>query len=135
MEKLCTFGPKLFFLDIPPKVEIWTGSGFESQHKLCFRFKTKKGFFQASKPAPQWKFNPPSAPHHGGAGEKLVRSFKHTFYAILGNRRMTDEILSTFFRIVEQSLIDRPLDPASADATEFDALTPNNFLLGLAGKL
>ena len=81
-----------------------------------------------------WKFNPPSAPHHGGVWERLVRSFKHTFYAILGNRRLTDEILTTVFCLVEQSLNARPLIPASADATDLDALTPNHFLLGTAGS-
>ena len=82
----------------------------------------------------RWKFNPPSAPHHGGVWERLVRSFKHTFYAILGNRRLTDEILTTVFCLVEQSLNARPLIPASADATDLDALTPNHFLLGTAGS-
>ena len=81
-----------------------------------------------------WKFNPPSAPHHGGVCERLVRSFKHTFYAILGNRRLTDEILTTVFCLVEQSLNARPLIPASADATDLDALTPNHFLLGTPGS-
>ena len=81
-----------------------------------------------------WKFNPPSAPHHSGVWERLVRSFKHTFYAILGNRRLTDEILTTVFCLVEQSLNARPLIPASADATDLDALTPNHFLLGTAGS-
>ena len=45
----------------------------------------------------KWKFNPPSAPHHGGVWERLVRSFKHVFHAILGNRRLTEEILTTTF--------------------------------------
>ena len=44
-----------------------------------------------------WNFNLPSARHHGGVWERLVRSFKHTFFAILGNRRLTDEILTTVF--------------------------------------
>ena len=81
-----------------------------------------------------WKFNPPSAPHHGGVWERIVRSFKHVFYAILGNRRLTDEILTTTFCLVEQSLNSRPLVPVSADATDLDALTPNHFLLGTAGS-
>ena len=83
----------------------------------------------------KWKFNPPSAPHHGGVWERLVRSFKHTFYAILGNRRLTDEILATTFCLVEQSLNARPLVAASSDATDLDALTPNHFLLGCAGSV
>ena len=80
------------------------------------------------------KFNPPSAPHHGGLWEQLVRSLNHTFYAILGNRRLTQKFLSTNFCIVEHSLNVRLLVAASADATEIDALTPNHFLLEPAGS-
>ena len=83
----------------------------------------------------QWKFNPPSAPHHGGVWERLVRSFKHVFYAVIGNRRLTDEILATTFCLVEQSLNARPLVPASADATDLDALTPNHFLHGTSSSV
>ena len=78
----------------------------------------------------QWKFNPPAAPHHGGSWERLVRSCKRVFYAILGNRRLTDEVLNTTFILVEQSLNARPITPVSADPNELDALTPNHFLLG-----
>ena len=80
-----------------------------------------------------WNFNRPSAPHHGGIWKLIVRSFQHVFYAILGNRRLTDEILTTTFCLVEQSLNSRPLVPVSSDATDFDASTPNHFLLGTAG--
>ena len=44
----------------------------------------------------KWKLNPPGAPHHGDVWERLLSSFKHTFYAILGNRRLTDENLQYF---------------------------------------
>ena len=80
------------------------------------------------------KFKPLSVPHHGGVSERLVRSFKLLFLAIIGNRRLTDEILATTFRLVEQSLNARSLAPASADATELDVLTPNHFLLGTIGS-
>ena len=38
----------------------------------------------------KWKFNPPSKPHHGCKWERPARCFRHTLYAILGNRRLTD---------------------------------------------
>ena len=77
-----------------------------------------------------WKFNPPANPHQGGAWERLVQSSKRLFYKILGNRRLTDEVLSTVFCLVEQFLNARPLVPASSDVTDLEALTPNHFLLG-----
>ena len=78
----------------------------------------------------KWKFNPPSAPHHGGVWKGLVRSFKHVFYAISGNCNLTDEILTTTFCLVEQCLNARPITPVSPEATDLDALTPNYFSLG-----
>ena len=77
----------------------------------------------------RWKFNPPSAPHHGGSWERMVRSCKRVFYSILGNRRMTDETMSTTFCLVEQALNNRPLTPVSDDPNELEALTPMDFLL------
>ena len=65
----------------------------------------------------------------------MVRSFKHVFYAVLENRRLFDEILTTTFCLVEQRLNARPLAPASTDATDLDDLTPNHFLLGTAGSV
>ena len=76
----------------------------------------------------KWNFNPPSAPHHGFVWERLLRSFKHTFYSILDNRRLTDEIFSTIFCFVKQNFNARPLVPASVDVTELDAFTPNHLL-------
>ena len=56
-----------------------------------------------------WKFNPRSAPHHGGVWEKLVRSIKSVFFIdILATRQLTEEVLLTTFCLVEQSLNNRP---------------------------
>ena len=63
----------------------------------------------------RWKFIPPASPHHGGAWELLIRSFRRTFYAVLGNRRLTDEVLQTTFVLVEQILSSRPLTYVSDD--------------------
>ena len=57
------------------------------------------------------------------------------FYAVLRNRRLTDEILATTFYLEEQSFNAQQLIPASADATDLDALTPNHCLLGSAGSV
>ena len=78
----------------------------------------------------KWKFNPPSAPHHGGAWERLVRSVKRVLYDILGNRRLTEEVLGTTLCLVEQLLNARPITPVSSDPHDLEALTPNHFILG-----
>ena len=78
----------------------------------------------------RWKFNPPAAPHFGGVWEKLVRSCKKAMYAVLGNRSVTEDVLSTTMCLVEQTLNARPLTPVSSDATNLEAITPNHFLLG-----
>ena len=78
----------------------------------------------------RWKFNPPAAPHFGGVWERLVRSGKKAMYAVLGNRSVTEDVLSTTMCIVEQTLNARPLTPVSSDVNDLEALTPNHFLLG-----
>ena len=76
----------------------------------------------------KWKFNPPSAPHHGGFWERLVRSVKRFLYDILGNRRVTEEVLGTTLCLVEQSLNARPITAVSSDPLDLEALTPNHFI-------
>ena len=51
-------------------------------------------------------------------------------YAVLGNRSVTEDVLSTTMCIAEQTLSSRPLTPASSDINDLEALTPNHFLLG-----
>ena len=50
--------------------------------------------------------------------------------AILDNRGLTDEVLSTTMCLVEQTLNARPLTAVSDDPEDLTALTPNHFLLG-----
>ena len=78
----------------------------------------------------RWKFNPPAAPHFGGVWERLVRSCKKAMYAVLGNRSVTEDVLSTTMCLVEQTLNARPLTTVSSDAMDLEAITPNHFLLG-----
>ena len=80
----------------------------------------------------KWKFNPPGAPHFGGVWERMVRSCKKAMMAIVGNRTLTDDVLSTTMCLVEQILNSRPLTSASDDPEDLEALTPNHFLLGRA---
>ena len=77
-----------------------------------------------------WRFHPTSAPLQGGIWEKLVCSFKRVLYTILGTHRVTDEVSSTTFCLVEHVFNSRPLTPVSPDPSDLGALTPNNFLLG-----
>ena len=79
-----------------------------------------------------WKFNPPGAPHFGGVWERLVRCCKKAMVSILGNRSLTDEVLTTTMCLVEQTLNARPITAASDDPEDLEALTPNHFLLGRA---
>ena len=51
-------------------------------------------------------------------------------YAVLGNRSVTEDVLSTTMCLVEQTLNARPLTLVSSDATNSEAMTPNNFMLG-----
>ena len=78
----------------------------------------------------RWKFNPPAAPHCGGGWERLARSSKKAMYAVLGNRSVLENVLSTTICIVEQTLNARPLTLDSSDGNDLEALTPNHFLLG-----
>ena len=77
-----------------------------------------------------WHWNPPSAPHMGGAWERLVRSSKEVIYGLVKNHVLTDPQLTTLLTEVESVLNSRPLTHLSDDINDLDALTPNHILLG-----
>ena len=79
-----------------------------------------------------WKFNTYGAPPFGGVCERLVRSCKKAMMAILGNRSLTDESLTTTMCLVEQTLNACPITRASDDPANLEPLTPNYFILGCA---
>ena len=79
-----------------------------------------------------WCFSPPASPHFGGSWERLVRSAKRALYAVIGDRAVTDEMLLTVMAEVEGLLNSRPLTHVSTDPNDYEALTPNHFLLGHA---
>ena len=78
----------------------------------------------------KWKLNPPTAPHFVGVWERLVRGCKKSIYVVLGNRSVTEDVLSRTMWIVKQTLNARPLTSVTSDANYLEALTPNQFLLG-----
>lgn len=77
-----------------------------------------------------WKFNPPAAPHMGGAWERLVGSVKRSLLAISPPRNPSDEVLRNLLMEVEKTINTRPLTHVSVENDEDEALTPNHFLIG-----
>lgn len=77
----------------------------------------------------EWKFQPPSAPHFGGAWERLVQCTKKTLKAILADRVVSKEVLRTALVEAEGILNSRPITHVSNDVGDVEALTPNHFLL------
>ena len=51
-------------------------------------------------------------------------------HAVLGNRSITEDVLSTTMCLVEQTLNASPLTPVSSDVNDLESITPNHFLLG-----
>ena len=78
----------------------------------------------------EWNHNPLGPPHQGGAWERMVRSCKCVFYAILGSRKLTDEILNTTMCLNEGSLNARALTHVSDDPDSLEALSAIRFLFG-----
>ena len=78
----------------------------------------------------KWLFNPPDAPHMGGAWERLVKSVKVALNATLNNEAVNEETLYTVLTEVEHSINSRPLTHVSVDPRDEEALTPNHFLIG-----
>ena len=72
---------------------IWSGNGTnfvgaDKELALCFaNFDPDKVARTSASKGIKWKFNPPSAPHHGGSWERLVQSCKLLFYKILGKSK------------------------------------------------
>ena len=132
----CVMGIERFIARRGTPQVLWSDNGTnftgaEKELSACFKALNQRAIAsKMSQKGIKWHFNPPSSPHHGGSWERMVRSVKRTFYAVLGNRRLTDEVLQTTFCLVEMTLNNRPLISVSNDPSEMDAITPNHFLLG-----
>ena len=77
----------------------------------------------------EWNFQPPSAPHFGGAWKRLVQCTKKTLKSVLQNRIVAKEVLRIALVEAEGILNGRPITHVSSDADNIEALTPNHFLL------
>ncbi|XP_055612957.1 uncharacterized protein LOC129759509 [Uranotaenia lowii] len=78
----------------------------------------------------KWHFNPPGAPHMGGVWERLVRSVKMALNDGYNEGKLDDEGLMTLIVEAEGIVNSRPLTYLPLDSAEYEALTPNHFLLG-----
>ena len=78
-----------------------------------------------------WTFQTPLASHHGGVHERVIRTVRQVFQAILLEyqikAKLTDETLSTLFCEVENILNHRPLTAIQSDDTSTH-ITPNSLL-------
>ena len=77
-----------------------------------------------------FRFNPPSASHMGGAWERLIRSVKTALTVILKNQIPHEETLLTALVEIEHCVNSRLLSHVSVDPRDQEAITPNHFLIG-----
>lgn len=80
----------------------------------------------------KWRFNPPAAPHMGGAWERLIRTVKSILYAMCPAFKFNDETLRCALWEIEFIINSRPLTFVALESCEDDPLTPNHLLLGAA---
>lgn len=78
----------------------------------------------------KWRFIPPSAPHMGGACERMIRSVKTALTIVLREQTPREEVLITILAEIEHIINSRPLTHVSPDPRDGQALTPNHFLIG-----
>lgn len=107
------------------------GTNFQGAEKLL-REQINNGLAETfTNSNTKWFFNPPSAPHMGGAWERMVRSVKVAIENINTGRKLHDEGLLTLLLAEAESIVNsRPLTYLPLDSEEQEALTPNHFLLG-----
>nr|XP_061816936.1 uncharacterized protein LOC133606706 [Nerophis lumbriciformis] len=77
-----------------------------------------------------FKFNPPNAPHFGGAWEREIRSIKASLQVAVGGQSVTEDVLHTTLVEVEGILNSNPLGYVSSDVSDLDPITPNILLMG-----
>ena len=79
-----------------------------------------------------WYFNPPSSPHMGGIFESMVKQVKSAMKTVINDQVLPEETIHTVLVEAEAIVNSRPLTVVSDDANDYEALTPNHFLIGRA---
>lgn len=77
-----------------------------------------------------WKFITPSAPHHNGCAEALVKSCKVALKKAIGDQLMTPFELHTCLQEVANLINQRPIGRTPNDPDDGSYLCPNDLLLG-----
>lgn len=85
---------------------------------------------QLAKRKISFRFNPPNAPHFGGAWEREIRSVKNALRTTIGSQVVTEEVLLTVLIEVEGILNSKPLGYTSSNIADIDPVTPNYLLMG-----
>ena len=122
--------PKAFYSDCGSNFK---GAEAELRESLKMLDQSEIGNYTAKHDI-EWNFNPPDAPHMGGAWERLIRCVKIAFRNLVSDRLLTDFQLMTLLTEVESIVNSRPLTQASDNVDDLEALTPNHFLLGKATR-
>ena len=90
-------------------------------------------------PEIRWRFNPPAAPHHGGAFERLVRSVKEAIKTVIPmakdtqSNNVNEDEFNTAMVIIEGIINSRPISHVDLD-DGLEALTPSHFLCSSAAR-
>ncbi|XP_055633747.1 uncharacterized protein LOC129774074 [Toxorhynchites rutilus septentrionalis] len=111
--------------------------GAEKEMKIQLdKINVKLGPLEAAKLKIKWTFNPPNAPHFGGAWERLIGIIKNALKHMLTYwvNRPSPEVLRSALIRAEFILNSRPLTDIPINETEEGPLTPFHFLLGRPGE-
>jgi len=79
-----------------------------------------------------WHFNPPAAPHFGGAWERMVQEVKSLFP--LTKDSLPEVALRSLLIEIEFIINNRPLTHIPIEHEDDEPLTPSHFLIGYSGE-
>ena len=78
----------------------------------------------------EWKFGPPSGPHHQGVVERMVQEVKKAVKHMVSADKLTYVEWETVLTQISGLINNRPLAVASSSPLDDPPLTPNHFLIG-----